>query len=885
MYYVGKRICVLGLLCLTPSWGHAQTGQATEAPEGTAPSVAQPSQQPAQPTTPSATGGDQSTQAPAATAQEQLPAVQVVQPKPKPQAPKPAAVKPKIAQTKVTPPPAPVPAHETPPAIDAETSGSVMSDTTGVPMSPVSGAEIPLDKVPGGVSILNGSDFGRQNYITTPEDVLQQRVPGVIIDDVQGNQFQTNVQFRGFESSPVNGVPQGLAVYENGVRINESFGDVVNWDFLPSVAINNMAVVTNNPVYGLNALGGAIAIDMKNGFNYHGVEVTSAAGSFGRVQGSAQAGLQEGNWAVYFGGERIHDDGYRDFSEAEVRRMFADIGFKNSVVDLHFNVTGANNFVGVTAAAPVQLLGLNRALTFTSPQTTSNKMIMPAFNGTLKVNDNLSVAGVAYFRNFIQGHVDGNISEAEACDPPNDAFLCISNEELLDAAGIPVPTDITDKPLGSIDRTSQTANSWGTAWQAVNKAPVFGHTNQFLIGSSYDHGDVDFNSSSELGFFEPKFVVKGLGITLSAPDDLAPRSLATTNDYTGVYFSDTFDANDRLAFTVGGRYNYARIGIDDLTGNFPSLSGTNIYERFNPAAGATYKINPNISLYGGYSEANRAPVAAELACSDPNNPCLIESFLTSDPPLKQVVSHTWEAGVRGERSADNGNTKLNWSLGLFRTENTDDIITVFSTVAGRGVFENGGDTLRQGVEANLTYKTGSWFFYANYALVDATFETPLELASPNNPQASLCHGPQDPADPSFCVFVRPGDHLPGIPENRFKAGADYWITPKWKFGGDLLAVDSQVFFGDESNLNDPLGGYMTVNLHTSYDITPGFQIYGLINNLFDQNYGVFGTFFNVDLANSAASADPKLGPNFFSNARTITPGAPFEIYGGAKVKF
>src|SRR5690606_28993198 len=120
----------------------------------------------------------------------------------------------------------------------------------------------------------------------------------------------------------------------------------------------------------------------------------------------------------------------------------------------------------------------------------------------------------------------------------------------------------------------------------------------------------------------------------------------------------------------------------------------------NPAGGATYKLTPGMSLYGGYSEANRAPVAAEIACSDPNNPCLIESFLVSDPHLKQVVGHTWETGVRGERTSKDGREKLEWSAGLFRTENTDDIITVFSPLAGRGVFENGGDTLREGIEAN-----------------------------------------------------------------------------------------------------------------------------------------------------------------------------------------
>ncbi len=374
------------------------------------------------------------------------------------------------------------------------------------------------------------------------------------------------------------------------------------------------------------------------------------------------------------------------------------------------------------------------------------------------------------------------------------------------------------------------------------------------------------------------------------------KELGTANEYIGLYFSDTFNVTDRLALTAGGRWNQATIQILDLSGNAPELNGTNEYERFNPAAGATYQLNNTMSLYGGYSEANRAPVAAEIACSDPNNPCLIESFLVADPPLDQVVSHTWEAGIRGERKQ--GVEQLQWGLGYFHTLNTDDILTIYSPIAGRGVFENGGDTLRQGIEANIAYSNQRWFTYANYAWIQATYESSLELAAPDNPRATECitrGGDEEEEEVEeveeegeeeevSCIFVRPGDHIPGIPEHRFKAGFDYWITTKWKFGGDLLAVSSQYFFQDDSNLNAPLGGYMTVNLHTSYDITPRIQIFGLVNNLFDREYGVFGTFFNLEAGNSAAAADPALGPDFFDNPRTITPGPPVVAYGGVKVK-
>ena len=123
-------------------------------------------------------------------------------------------------------------------------------------------------------------------------DALQQQVPGISISEVAGNPFQPNVEFRGFVASPVAGTPQGLAVYQNGVRINEAFGDTVNWDLIPTAAIKSVSVVTNNPAFGLNALGGAVNVQMKDGFNYHGAEIDTMGGSFGRIQSSAQWGKQ-----------------------------------------------------------------------------------------------------------------------------------------------------------------------------------------------------------------------------------------------------------------------------------------------------------------------------------------------------------------------------------------------------------------------------------------------------------------------------------------------------------------------------------------------------------------------------------------------------------------
>ncbi len=821
---------------------------------------------------------------------QKLPEVQVIQqqqkakPKPVKQASKPK--KQPVAAAAGAPPPS-----ATPEAVEnaASTEGLQYAEppeSNTVKMSPVGGT-LPVYKVPGSVYQMNAADLKRGDQVII-QDALVSQTPGLIIDDLQGNQFQTNIQFRGFEASPVNGVAQGLAVYQNGVRINESFGDIVNWDFLPSNAISNVAVQVGNPVFGLNALGGAVIVDMKDGFNYQGWDVDTMFGSFGRKQVSTEAGYRSGNWGIYGAFEAIDDDGFRDFSDAQIRRGYFDLGVKGDNAEFHFNFSGADNNVGVTAAAPEALLDIDRSLTFTSPQTTDNTMQMYSLNGKVRATDTLTFSGVTYYRHFNQKHLDGNLFDSPGPCSDDHLTLCTDGDPVRNAATGDRLDFRDDVTYGSIDQTSQNADSAGLTAQAQENAKLFGHTNQFLVGISYDHGRVSYTADSELGFFAPKFVVDGQGVILTEDDpggDFSPRALTATNDYLGAFFTDTFDITDALALTVGGRYNFAEIDLQDSLGNHPELDGSNKYYRFNPSAGLTYRFSPELSWYGGYSEANRAPTPAELECADPKNPCLIESFLTADPHLKQVVSHTWETGLRGTTKNWQDKSQWDWGLGLFRTLNDDDIFDAASTNVGHGFFQNVGKTLRQGVEANISYRSQRLFAYANYTYTDATFESNSIFPSPNNPHAptAACgDDDDDDDDDGGCFAVHKGDRLPGVPAHTFKAGFDYWMTPKWKVGTDLVAASNQIFYGDEANLNAPLAGYAKVNLHTSYDITDHVQVYGLFENLFDKDYATYGTYYNAEDAEGPAKV---AGVNLGDNPRTVTPAIPFAAYGGLKIKY
>jgi len=796
---------------------------------------------------------------------------------PAPQQPKPVVAQPEpVAQVEA---PEPAPVAPAAPAI-ADTLPGPPSGSTLVKTSPLAGSEIPLDKIPSGVNVVSASSIAKDGSGQI-QNALAQYVPGIVLSDTAGSGFRTDVSYRGFDSSPVGGRSQGLAIYQNGVRVNEAFGDTMNWDAIPSNAINDIAVVSNNPVFGLNAIGGAISLTMKDGFNYQGAEIDVMGGSFGRKQIAVQAGGRSGGVGAYIAAEGLEEDGFRDFSEAQVRRMYADLGFKGELAELHFSFTGANSSAGVVTAAPVDLLAIDYGRTFTSPQVTEYEVLMPTVSASLKATETLTLSGNAYYRRFEQNVIDGNLAEPAPCtfDP---TILCLTDdgaeEEVQDANGNTAPSSIGD-PLGSIERINQIAKSHGVTLQAVEKSKLFGMGNQFLIGGSYDHGEVAYDTSSELGEIGNRFVVTGSGFIAVSPDDLQPRNLITENDYYGLYFSNALDLTDAFTLTIGGRYNHATIKLTDLTGAFPELNTTNKYQRFNPMVGATYKFMPGLSVYGGYSEANRAPTAAELGCAEPENPCLIESFLTDDPPLKQVVSRTAEIGVRGEQTSYGGQ-KFNWSLGYFRTLNQDDILNVAARTTGRGFFLNAGDTLRQGIEASAAYHTDRWSAYASYAFVDATFESNLVLPAPNTPGAPPCPDTVE-ADEAPCNFVDSGDHLPGIPQHRIKAGFNYWVTPEWKVGSDVLFTSDQVFFGDEDNNNARLDGYTRVDLNTSYDINDHVQIYGLVKNLFDRRYGLYGTFFDTEEASEAGEPSNVT----FNDPRSITPAQPFAIYGGAKMKF
>jgi iron complex outermembrane receptor protein len=211
---------------------------------------------------------------------------------------------------------------------------------------------------------------------------------------------------------------------------------------------------------------------------------------------------------------------------------------------------------------------------------------------------------------------------------------------------------------------------------------------------------------------------------------------------------------------------------------------------------------------------------------------------------------------------------------VFRTNLDDDIYGIATSVS-TGFFQNIGATRREGFETGLNYQDQQWVIYAQYSYIDATFLSPLLLNSPSNPYQ----------DADGNIQVLRGDHLPLIPKNRLKVGADYALIPNWSVGASVSYVGASFYRGDESNQNPELPGYTLVSLRSSYKITKQVEIFANVQNLTDRRYSTYGLY-----SDPTGAGAPGVPPDANSNGpgvdnRFQSPAMPRAYFGGIKVKF
>ncbi|QFY42526.1 TonB-dependent receptor [Candidatus Methylospira mobilis] len=717
----------------------------------------------------------------------------------------------------------PVDAFELP---EVEVVGNTPLGTTGLDQK----------KISGNVQTAEDEEIHRHEAFDLP-DFMNRRLENVNINDVQNNPYQPNLTYRGFEASPLLGTPIGISAYQDGVRINEAFGDTVNWDLIPQMAIASMEMMPgSNPLFGLNTLGGALSIRTKSGFSHPGFHAQAYGGSYGRQAYQAEIGGSHGNFDWYFSGNIFDDSGWRPYSPTGVNQVFSKVGWEDERTDLDLSFTFADNNMQGVGPTPQNMLQQSWTSIYTAPDTTQNTMYFANLKGSHKITDELQLTGNVYDRNMTSNTVNSNTNQ--------NCATWVSGTQCLDADGNPIIP-------GSLANTNTKTNGVGVNLQLTSNYKIADRENQLVVGGGYNYGYTNFSLASQDAVFTSTLYENAV-----SPLNTSVM-IKGKNAYSNVFATDTFSIFDWLHANAAMNWMQAQVQTNDQLGT--ALNGNNVYARVNPSAGITLNPFDALSLdtplkeftaYFNYNEGFRAPTAVELSCADPNAPCSLPNAFVSDPPLQAVVSHTLEVGARGKFDE-----ALKWNFALYQTRNTNDILYLNSPGGTTvGYFQNVGATQRQGAEmglSGLVLDTLNW--YLSYGFVDATYQTTAVLSNALGSET-----------------VTPGNRIPSIPQNTVKFGTEYEILHNWFFGGDLQYVSSQYARGDDQNIYPQIPSYTVVNLNTRYLITKNIELFAMGRNIFDQHYASFG----------------QLGQNVYLNNQSTTfmgPGAPATGYGGIRV--
>ena len=721
--------------------------------------------------------------------------------------------------------------------------------------SPLPGQGISRDLLPYATHVIQRSRIDASKPLNLV-DYLNRSVPGVQVNEITGNPYQGDLTYRGFRASPQLGAGQGLSVFLDGVRINEPFGDVVNFDLIPEFAVRSISLVPGaNPAFGLNSLGGALAYTTYDGRSAPGVSAELAGGSFGRGKVSLSHGASsETGWHQYVAATGFTEDGWRDHSDSHLGQFLGKIGHDDGTTGWTLGfLLGRSTLIG-NGLVPAYTFGEDgervpdlyqnrREAIYTHPDETKNRLEQLAFNLQYALDAASSISALAYVRHTRRDTVNGDV----AGDPVGD-----------------------ETAVFNTTGTRQTGYGGGLSY-ARGSGP-----HQWQVGATLDTADVEFRQSEQPAFFSD---TRG---TVAAPGSETETSAEVDGKATtfGLYATDTWTVAPRTWLTGTVRYNHSRVSNDltsrdDDTGELEDHPHEHFsYNSVNPALGIAHRIGDAMNsptLFANVARNTRVPTVIELGCADPQEPCRLPAGLQSDPFLEQVKSTTVEAGLRWPLAPG-----MRFTLEAYRTDNREDILfQSVDTSSQLGYFANFPKTRHLGLDAQLTVTTGALDMSMGYSYLKATYEA----------SGTLRQGERN-------VSVTPGARIAGLPSHTFKLSADWRVAPGWTIGGDMLAVSERGVLGNEDGLlEDPqsgetpeaqrvnIPGYAIFDLRASWKPAGDWEIYVALNNVFDRRYETFGAL--------AGTVFTPAGE--FNGAETdavfVAPGTPRSFWAGLRYRF
>ena len=614
------------------------------------------------------------------------------------------------------------------------------------------------------------------------------RIPGIHLADEQGNIRQEDLSLRGFSASPVTGVPQGISVFVDGVRVNEPAAEEVSFELIPLADIERIEIVRGpNAIFGRNTLGGAIHILTRRGGREPEASVQIEGGSWEYQEARGVISGPLGPLSGYLSLSEFSDQGWRVRGAGNGVRVFSKVGAGQEAASATLSYQFQVDRLQQPGSLPQTTLGTDRRENYTPGDFFDPALHFVTLNGRARLASGLSVGVNGFFRSV--------------------------HAEQFNASWISADTRLFNR----------TASAGGTL-QLDHRMRAGALQNRLSAGLEAMRSAVRLRVHEEAN---PRFTTSEDGKPLPRlTSDLYDRQWAS-----GGFVQEQARIVDGpfsgLAATAALRFDRIAHDIADTSPDAPgNATGNAIFSAWIPAAGVSWAIAPHWLVSASWTAGFRAPAFLELTCADPAAPCVgLQAGLAPDPTLtslRPVRSRSLEAGVSGSPFGG-----LTATLTAFRADLRDDIYSVVAPGTTRVYFQNVGETRRTGLEMALRLERGAFDVEAGYAYTRATFRGNFVLATPRTPDGTEA--------------VRPGAQLPLTPNHhlRLEAGAQalQWLTLSAGFD----YVGSQYFRGDEANVAPKVAPYLILRTGAEAHWRAWTATLRAVNVL-DARYETFGAF-------------------------------------------
>lgn len=542
-------------------------------------------------------------------------------------------------------------ATPTKPTPTTELSEVVIEARKGSPSLTVPDLELRKEQIaqttPGGAGVVD-AEFYKRGRAATLKDALDFS-PGVLVQSRFGAE-ESRISIRGSGlQRTFHG--RGIWMMQDGVPLNLADGSF-DMQAIEPLTANYIEVFrgANALQYGSATLGGAINFISNTGYTSPVSQARIEIGSFNTERGQISSGFVSGNTDVYVSLTASHTDGFRNWSQQDSLRVFANIGTKIS--------PNLENRLYITYVdSKSQLPGnLTKAQMNADPRQAAPGSYIP------------TVPGGAGFQER-----DYRLFRLA------DKLTYSDGDNTLTLSAFWSWKDLYHPIFQVIDQLS---NDLGFDLRYEHKGRLLGHDNTFTVGTGFMYGGTNDNR-----FFN----VNG---TRGA--QVGAYRLQSTNF--NFYLQDQLHLTDKLSFVLGANVAYASRELDELQtfggvnppGQFTGLPNlVNNSDRieawgFSPKLGLLYEVDPKTQIYFNASRSFEPPTLGEAT---PAGNGLLA--------LKPQTATTLEIGTRGQRG------RVAWDFSYYYAWVERELLALGSPVLGPTTTVNAGSTIHQGVEFAL----------------------------------------------------------------------------------------------------------------------------------------------------------------------------------------